>query len=53
MLFNDLTDPRHERDVIAENPEQAERLKRLLIEFLVECGTDETYIAPRREMPVS
>lgn len=53
MLFNDLVDPRHERDLIAENPGHAERLKRLLIEFLVECGTDDVYVAPRRAMPVS
>ena len=53
MLFNDRDDPRHERDVIADHPQQAERLKRLLIEFLVECGTEERYIAPRRAMPVS
>ena len=53
MLFNDGSDPRHEHDVIADHPQQAERLKRLLIEFLVECGTEERYIAPRRAMPVS
>ena len=53
MLFDDESDPRHDRNVIADNPQQAERLKRLLIDFLVEAGTDERYIAPRRAMPVS
>ena len=53
MLFNDLSDPRHERNVIGDYPERAERLKRLLIEFLVACGTEECYIEPRRAMPVS
>ena len=52
-LFHDTSDPRHDHDVIASHPHQAERLKQLFIDFLVECGTDERLIAPRRAMPVS
>ncbi len=52
-LFNDASDPRHEHDVIASHPHEAKRLKQLFIDFLVESGTDERYIAPRRAMPVS
>ena len=49
-LFNDRVDPRHENNVIAEHPAVAERLRDLFIDYLVECGTRQEHIAPRRAM---